>query len=119
MIFCRCYSFGCDFHSSVILLSKMKSIFQLVNKNFQNSSCHFRKYKLVSLQILHQSSVQSNITPLYFFSSNIIYYGQKQPIKEQIFEIFKCTGKKSSNSSYQFWIDKSISLQILHHSFLS
>ena len=27
----------------------------------------------------------SNITPLYFFSSNIIYFCQKQPIKVQIF----------------------------------
>ena len=102
--------------SSAILLSKMKSIFQLANKNFENSSCHFRKCKSVFLQILHQSSLQSNITPLYFFSSNIIYCGQKQPIKAQIFEIFKFSTQNLSNSSCQFWIDKSIPLQILHHS---
>ena len=30
-----------------------------------------------------------NVTPLYFFSSKIIYFGQKQPIKAQIFEIFQ------------------------------
>ena len=42
------------------------------------SSCHFWKYKSVFLQILHQYSVPLNITPLYFFSSNIIYFGQKR-----------------------------------------
>ena len=36
---------------------------------------------------MHQSTVPSNITPLYFFSSNIIYFGQRQPSKVQIFEI--------------------------------
>ena len=105
--------------SSAILLSKMKSIFQLVNKNLQNSSCHFRKYKSVFLQILHQSSLESNITPLYFFSSNIIYYGQKQPIQVQIFKIFKCSTHNISNYSCQFWIDKSVPLRILHYSSFS
>ena len=64
------------------------------------------------LQILHQSSLQSNITPLTY-----IYYGQKQPIKVHIFEIFKCSTQNLSNYSSQFSIDKSIPLQILHHSF--
>ena len=81
--------------------------------------CHFWQHKSVFLQILHQSLVPSNITPLYFFSSNIIYFGQKQPIKVQIFEIFECSGQNSSNSSCQFWTDKSIPLQFLHHSSLS
>ena len=105
--------------SFAILLSKMKSIFQLVNKNLQNSSCDFRKYQWVSRQIFHQSSWQSNIAPLYFFSSNIIYYGQKQPIKMQIFKIFNCVTQNLSNYSCQFWIDKSIPYQILHPSSFS
>ena len=79
-------------------------------ENQPNSSCHFWKHKSVFLQILHQSSVRSNITPLYFFSSNMIYLGQKQPIKVQMFEIFKCSDQNFSNSSYQFWTDKSIPL---------
>ena len=33
----------------------------------------------------------------------------------KIFETFKCSGQNSSNSSCQFWNDKSISLQILYH----
>ena len=105
--------------SSAILLSKVKSISQLVNKNLQNSSCHSRKYKWVFLQIFHQSSLESNITPLYFFSANIIYYGQKQPIQVQIFKIFKCSTPNLSNYSRQFWIDKSVPLRILHHSSFS
>ena len=47
-------------------------------ENLLVSSCHFWKGKSVFLQILHQYSVPSNITPLYFFSSNIIYFGQKR-----------------------------------------
>ena len=37
----------------------------------------------------------------------------------KIFETFKCSGQNSSNSSCQFWNDKSNPLQILHHSSLS
>ena len=80
--------------SSVILRSKMKFIFQLVNKNLQNSSCYFRKYKSVFFQILHQSWVQSNKSPPHFFGSSIIYYGQKQPIKVQIFSDFQVLDSK-------------------------
>ena len=135
------------------------AVFQPVNENLPNSSCHFRKHKSIFLHILHQSSVPSNIThlhfflaqtlytlvkgsrlkckffrfssarikicqisrvnfgstsqfsfklvpsnitPLYFLSSNIIYLGQKQPIKVQISETFECSGQNFLNSSYQF-----------------
>ena len=86
-------------------------------ENLLNSSCHFWKHRSVFLQILHQYSVPRNITPLYIFSSKIIYFRQKQSIKGQFFEIFECSGQHSSNTSCQFWTDKSISLQfciILH-----
>ena len=63
-----------------------------------NSSCNFRKHKSVFFQIFHQYSVLSNVTRLYFFSSNIIYFGQKETIKVHIFEIFECSGQNSSNS---------------------
>ena len=53
------------------------------------------------------------------FSSNIIYFVQKEQIKMQIFETFECLGQHSSNSSREFWNGKSIFLQILHHSVLS
>ena len=40
-------------------------------------SCHFWNSKSVFLQILHHSSVTWDITPLYFFSWNFIYFQQK------------------------------------------
>ena len=80
-------------------ISKVNKVFTLhlvdlgENETLPNSLCHFRKYKSVFIQILHQYSVTSNITPLYFFSSNIIYFGQKKPIKGQTFEIFEYSGQ--------------------------
>ena len=40
--------------------------FQCSGENLLNSSCHFWNYMSVFDQVLHQSSVPSNITPLYF-----------------------------------------------------
>ena len=69
------------------------AIFQPVNENLPNSSCHFWRHKSV-FQIFHQSSVPSNVTPLYFFSSNIKYFNQKQPMKVQIYWDFRVLGSK-------------------------
>ena len=52
--------------------------------NLPNSSCHSWKHKSVFLQVLHQSSVPSRITPLYFFSSNV-YFGQSSQLKSNFF----------------------------------
>ena len=41
---------------------------------FSNSSCHFPYHKSIFLQILHDSSLSWNITPLYFFRSKVIYF---------------------------------------------
>ena len=79
----------------------------------------FSKLQVTFFQILHHSPVSWKITSLYFFNSNIIYSGHKQPIKAQIFETFECSSQSSSNSLCQFWSDKSISFQIFHHSSLS
>ena len=57
----------------------------------------------------------SNITLLYFFSSNILCFDQEEPIKVQDFEIFVCSDQSLSNSLFQFWNDKSIPPPILHH----
>ena len=76
--------------------------FECSGKNLPNSSCHFWKLKSVFLQILHQYLVPLNIIPLYFVISNIIYFGQRQPFKGQIFEIFECSGENLLNSSCQF-----------------
>ena len=58
--------------------------------------------------------VSWKITPLYFFSSNIIYFAHKEPIKVTILGTFECSGQNLSNSLFQFWNDKSILLQILY-----
>ena len=66
-------------------------IFECSCENLSNSSCHFWKHKSVFLQMLHQYSMPPNITPLYFFRSNFIYFVQKKLIKVQIFETFECS----------------------------
>ena len=63
--------------------------------------------------------VSWNITPLYLFSSSIIYFGLKQPIKVPIFETFKFSSRNMSNSLCQFWNNKSVPFQIFHHSSVS
>ena len=44
---------------------------------------------------LFTNAEPSNIAPLYFLSSSIIYFGHKQPIKVQIFDIFECSCQNS------------------------
>ena len=88
-------------------------------KNLPNSSCHFWKHKSFFLQILHQYSVPSKITPLYVFSSNMLYFGQKQLIKVQIFEVFECSDENLPKSSCHFPNCKEVFLQILHYSSVS
>ena len=83
-------------------------------KSLPNSSCHFWKYKSVFLQILHQYSVPSNITPLYFCNLKVLYFGQKQFIKVQFFEIFECFCENLPKSSCRFQNHKRVFLQILH-----
>ena len=84
-----------------------------------NSLCQFWNNKSIPLQILYSCSVLWKITPLYFFSSNNVYFTQKEPIKVNIFETFECSGQNLWNSLCQFWNDKSIPLQILHPSSVS
>ena len=93
--------------------------FECSGENLPNSSCHFPSNKSVFLQILHHSSMSWKITPLYFFSSNNIYFAQKEPIKVKIFETFECSGQNLSNSLSQFWNEKSIPLQTLYPSLVS
>ena len=59
-----------------------------------------------SFKFIYQCWVPSNTARLYFLSCSIIYLGQKQPIKVQIFEIFKCLGQNLLNFSCQFWTNQ-------------
>ena len=64
----------------------------------------FLKQQISFLSIFFsQSWVPSNITSLCFLSWSIIYFGQKKPIKVQIFEIVEYSGQNVLNSSCQFW----------------
>ena len=87
---------------------------QVLGQNLSNSLCQSWNNKLIPLQILYPSSVLSKITPLYIFSSNNIYFAQKEPVKVNIFETFRCSGQNLSNSLSQSWNNKLIPLQILY-----
>ena len=60
--------------------------------------CQFWNDKSIPLQMVYPCSVSWKRNPLYLFSSNNIYFAQKEPIKVKIFEIFKYLGQNSSNS---------------------
>ena len=56
---------------------KIFETFECSGQNFSNSWCQPWNDKLIPLQILYPSSVSWIITPLYFFSSNNIYFSKK------------------------------------------
>ena len=67
--------------------------FKCSGENLPNFSYLFLNHWSVFLQNLHNSSVSWKITPLYFCSSNNIYFGHKESIKtKKIFRLFKCSG---------------------------
>ena len=97
------------FSSHNIYFAQKKSIkmkifetLECSGQNLSNFLCQFWNDQSIPLQILYPSSVSWKITPLYFFSSNNIYFVQKEHIKMNFFENFKCLGQNSSNSSCQF-----------------
>ena len=91
--------------------------FECSGKNLPNSSCHFSNRKSAFLQILHHSSILWNITPLYFFSSKIIYFVQKERIEVQFWESSVFMSKFIKFLS--FWNSKSVFIQIFYHSSVS
>ena len=50
-------------------------------QNLSNSLCQSWNNKFIPLQILYPSSFSWKITPLYFFTSNNLYFAQKERIK--------------------------------------
>ena len=116
------YFFGSSniyFARKQLIKVKIFETFKCSGQNLSNSLPQFLNNKSIPLEILYPSSVSWKVTPLYFFGSSNIYFAQKEHIKMKIFGTFKCSGQNSSNSSCQFWNDRSIPLQILHHSSLS
>ena len=59
------------------------------------------------IQILHHCSVSWKINRLYFSSSNLIYFGQKEPIELKS-STFGWLGENSSNTSCHIWNQKSV-----------
>ena len=92
---------------------KIFETFKCSGQIFSNSLCQFWNEKSIPLQIFYLSSVLWKIIPLYFFSSNNIYFAQKEPIKMKIFGTFECSGQILYWC--QFW-NKSIPLQMLYPS---
>ena len=91
---------------------KIFETFECSGQILSNSLCQFWNDKLISPQILYPSSVSWRPIPLYVFSSNNIYFAQKEPIKKNIFGILW-------NSLFQCWKDKWIPLQIFCPSLIS
>ena len=70
---------------------KIFETFKCLGQILSNSLCQFWNDKSIPLQILYPSSVSWKIIPLYFFSSNNIYFAQKELITMKIFETFECS----------------------------
>ena len=56
-------------------------------ENLPIFSSLFSSHKSIFLQKLHVSSVSLKITPLYFCSSNNIYFGQRSQLKHNVFRL--------------------------------
>ena len=87
--------------------------FKCSGENLPCSSCHFPNHKSIFLQIFHQSSMTWKIISLYVFRSNVLYC-TKRTNQSKNFENFECSDQNSPSSCH-FWNNKSVFLQIFHH----
>ena len=85
------------FAQKEIIKVKIFETFKWSGQNLSNSLCQFWKDNLIPLQILYPSLVSWKITSLYFFSSNNIYFAQKEPIKLKIFETSSAHAHRNIN----------------------
>ena len=67
-----------------------------------NSLCQSWNINSIPLESLYLSSVSWKIIPLYFFSSNNVYFPQTELIKMKIFETFEWSGQILSKSLCQY-----------------
>ena len=58
------------------LLSALMKIYPISHTTFEFTRSGF-------IQVLRHSSVSWKITPMYFCSSNLVYFGQKEPIEKK------------------------------------
>ena len=75
--------------------------------NFETASCFLSNF-WIFLQFYKRLFLCT------LFSSNNIYFAQKEPIKMNIFEILECSAQILSNSLCQFWNDNSLPLKIMY-----
>ena len=98
---------------------KIFDTFERWGHNLSNSLCQFWNDESIPLQILYPSSVSCNIIPRYFFTSNVMYFAEKEPIEMKFFETFECSGQILSNLLCQFWNNEFIPVEILYPSSVS
>ena len=63
------------------LLSAIMKIHSIPHAIFETTRSGF-------IQILHHCPVSWKITPLYFCSSNLVYFGQKEPIENKFSDLW-------------------------------
>ena len=93
------------FSSNNIYFAQKEHIKMKIFETFQVLGSKFTKFPMSILKL--QVNSPSNFALLfsvmkdnssYFFSSNNVYFTQKECIKMKIFETFKCSGQNLSNS---------------------
>ena len=89
----------------------IKKYFKVQISKFLSVPVRFTKFLMSFMK--QQFIFQVCINHLYFFSSNVIHFSQREPIRVQIWD-FQELGKNSLNSSSRFSKHKSV--QISHHS---
>ena len=87
------FNYTLSLRTMTILLNMCKNV-SWVSHSFisaypylPDSSCHFWEHKSLFIYILHQSSVPSDRTPLYFSKLKHIYFGQRIQLKSSFLDI--------------------------------
>ena len=80
--------------------------FKWSGKNLPNSSCPFPNYKSFFHEIFYHSLVSCKITPLYFFSSNSIYFAQEKSIKVEFLRLLSAWVKICQTPHVSFFLKK-------------
>ena len=93
--------------------------FECSGEILPNSWCHFPNGKSIPLKILYPSSVSWKIALLYFFSSNNIYFAQKEPLKVKMVWDFWVLRSKPVKFLMSILNEKSVPFQILYPSSVS
>ena len=128
-IFLSLFSLMKDYSSVPFLAQTIYTLLPIKMKIFVTSKClgqilsnclgQFWNDESIPLQILYPSSVSCSIIPRYFFTSNVMYFAEKEPIEMKFFETFECSGQILSNLLCQFWNDEFIPVEVLYPSSVS